>query len=154
MLCFVNTVEFYVIAFAAAIAIVVLLMRPEEKGEARTFLSWGGMRPASGGENSVEIGSDGYGRLRVVHRNAALDTFCCEVNCVITVVGKDIKITEKRTDSGIVELNPHTADILFECSEPLNGRFHIYFESAWSGLWASGYVRIPSDSTKTLTLHS
>lgn len=153
MLLFVNTLEFYVIAFAVAVAIVVLLMRPSEKGPARTCFSIGNPTPSAGGDEEIEITSDSYGRLCVTHRNAVPESGAYEMSCSFVIAGNDIRITEKRICKPIAVVGSPTAeDIRYFCEEPLNGRFHVYFDASWCGRWAAGYVRVPAATPKTMPL--
>lgn len=122
------------IAFAVAVAIVVLLMRPSEKGPARTCFSIGNPTPSTGGNEEIEITSDSYGRLCVTHRNAVPDSGAYEMSCSFVIAGNDIRITEKRICKPIAVVGSPTAeDIRYFCEEPLNGRFHVYFDASWCG---------------------
>ncbi len=152
-LLFVNTLEFYAIAFAVMVAIVALLVRPSEKGAATTSFCHGDLQPpCTLGEESLEIASDSYGRLHLAHRNVVLPDGHT-LNCSISIEGKDIKITEKPACSDpSADPNRVLADVYYHPAETLRGRFHIHFESPATGLWTAGYVRIPSDHPKTLFL--
>lgn len=148
-----NFVEFYVIAFAVAVSLVVLMMRPAEKGEARTGFACGEMSDSEAETPVLEVTGSRHGLLSVVRRGVVLDTLDCSVNYGYTIIGNDIKIIERRVDDKITELNGRTVDIRFSLPEELRGRYHLYFESEWSGQWASGYLSIPSDYTKSLEIH-
>lgn len=148
-----NSVEFYVIAFAVAVSLVVLMMRPAEKGEARTGFARGEMSDSEAETPVLEVTGSRHGLLSVVRRGVVLDTLDCSVNYGYTIIGNDIKIIERRVDDKITELNGRTVDIRFSLPEEFRGRYHLYFESEWSGQWASGYLSIPSDYTKSLEIH-
>ena len=90
VLMFINSVEFFIAAFVVAMVIVGVLMKPSEKGEARTYFSRGEMRPSSSDETVVEVTVDERGHLTVVRRGVYLDTPDCELNYAILVIGKDV----------------------------------------------------------------
>uniref|UniRef100_UPI003FF0F031 hypothetical protein n=1 Tax=Candidatus Limisoma sp. TaxID=3076476 RepID=UPI003FF0F031 len=60
LLAFIGSLEFYVIAFAVAIALVALMARPADKGEAQTLFARGvADEPSGEGGIVVRTGSDG-----------------------------------------------------------------------------------------------
>lgn len=153
LLAFIGSLEFYVIAFAVAIALVALMARPSDKGEAQTLFARG-VADKTAGEEGITMTTDGDGRLEWTRHSVHLDTPDCQVNCAITVVDRDIKIIERKANDSLAEIAPTDSDIRFSCLQPLRpGRYHIYYESAWSGEWASGYIRIPASLPKHLDVH-
>ena len=140
VLMFINSVEFFIAAFVVAMVIVGVLMKPSEKGEARTYFSRGEMRPSSSDET-------------VVRRGVYLDTPDCELNYAILVIGKDVKITERRADKSITEVCGTTVYVEFRVDCLSRARYHLFIESPWSGQWAAGNVRIGSPMTKRMEVH-
>ena len=153
VLMFINSVEFFIAAFVVAMVSVGVLMKPSEKGEARTYFSRGEMRPSSSDETVVEVTVDERGHLTVVRRGVYLDTSDCELNYAILVIGKDVKITERRADKSITEVCGTTVDVEFRVDCLLRARYHLFIESPWSGQWAAGNVRIGSPMAKRLEVH-
>lgn len=154
LLAFIGSLEFYVIAFAVAIALVALMARPSDKGEAQTLFARGVAIEPVAGEKGIIMTTDSDGRLEWTRHGVHLDTPDCQVNCAITVVDSDIKIIERKANDSLAEIAPADRDIRFSCLQPLRpGRYHIYYESAWSGEWASGYLRIPASLPKRLDVH-
>ena len=153
LLAFIGSPEFYVISFAVAVAVVALIVKPADKGEARTLLARGVVRDADG-VTGITLKTDAEGRLEWTRHGVRLSTPDCQVNCAITVVDGDIKIVERQAVDRLAEVAPCDCDIHFSCFDTLRpGRYHIYYESAWSGEWASGYVRIPTAMAKQMEMH-
>lgn len=90
LLAFIGSLEFYVIAFAVAIALVALMARPADKGEAQTLFARGVANEPSG-EDGIVMTTDSDGRLEWTRHGVHLDTPDCQVNCAITVIDNDIK---------------------------------------------------------------
>lgn len=153
ILLFIHSLEFYTLALLAAMAVVGLLMHPASKGEARTFFAKGNISPAESEETGIEAGCNGSGKITFTHKGLYLDTLDCEINYAITVIGKDVKITEKRTDKKMPEVAPAIVDVTF-CIDCLGkGRYHLFFESPWSGRWAAGYISTDKAANKRIELH-
>lgn len=153
LLAFIGSLEFYVIAFAVAVALVALIVKPADKGEARTLFARGVMRE-SDGNTGITLTTDSEGRLEWTRHGVHLDTPDCQVNCAVTVIDGDIKIVERQAVDKLAEVAPCDCDIHFSCLDTLpSGRYHIYYEAAWSGEWASGYVRIPTAIEKRMEMH-
>ena len=148
-----NSVEFYIFSFAVAMVIVAFFMHPNDKGEAHTFFARGFLLP-SDSEPSVELKYDDEQNLTVVRRGVFLNTLDCELNYAITVIGKDIKISEKLVMDRMAELNRQTVDVAFSTDKILPGKYHIFLESQWSGQWATGSFRLESGRYKTLEVHT
>lgn len=83
LLAFIGSLEFYVIAFAVAIALVALMARPADKGEAQTLFARGVANEPSG-EDGIVMTTDSDGRLEWTRHGVHLDTPDCQVNCAIT----------------------------------------------------------------------
>lgn len=107
LLAFIGSLEFYVIAFAVAIALVALMARPADKGEAQTLFARGVANEPSG-EDGIVMTTDSDGRLEWTRHGVHLDTPDCQVNCAITVIDNDIKIIERKADDKLAEIC-HTA---------------------------------------------
>lgn len=153
MILFIGSLEFYVIALTVAVALIVLMMRPSDKGEARTFFARGVIGSDDGGKH-IEVTTDSEGRLEWVRHGVAVDTIDCQINCAVTVIDHDIKIIEKRVVYRIAEVNPQNCTLKFSCMDTLRpGRYHLRYESEWSGEWASGYLRIPAAIAKHMEMH-
>lgn len=153
LLAFIGSLEFYVIAFAVAIALVALMARPADKGEAQTLFARGVANEPSG-EDGIVMTTDSDGRLEWTRHSVHLDTPDCQVNCAITVIDNDIKIIERKADDKLAEICHTDRDIHFSCLQALRpGRYHLYYEASWSGEWTSGYIRIPTSLPKRLDVH-
>ena len=136
LLAFIGSLEFYVIAFAVAIALVALMARPADKGEAQTLFARGVANEPSG-EDGIVMTTDSDGRLEWTRHG-----------------DNDIKIIERKADDKLAEICHTDRDIHFSCLQALRpGRYHLYYEASWSGEWASGYIRIPTSLPKRLDVH-
>ena len=144
MLQFIGSIEFYAIAFGVAVAVIAIIMRPSDKGEALTYFARGEMMPSASGEELLSVWTDSYGRLRWRRYGVALDTDDCQVNCAVTVAGSDISIIERRTANRLCVWSNGIVDITFEVDEPLcQGRYHLHYESEWTSKHCSGTLRVP-----------
>ncbi len=150
---FIGSLEFYVIALAVAVALIVLMMRPNDKGEALSFFARG-VIGSDDGSNDLEITTDANGRLEWVRHGVAIDSTDCQINCAVTVIDHDIKIVEKRVTDRLAAISPQTCSVKFSCMDTLRpGRYHLRYESEWSGEWVSGYLRIPASIAKHMEMH-
>ncbi len=150
---FIGSLEFYVIAFAVAVALIVLMMRPNDKGAAQTFFARGVISDDDG-DKGLEITTDTNGCLEWTRHCVAVDSADCQINCAVTVIDHDIKIIEKRVVDRLAAMEPHTCTVKFPTFEPLRpGRYHIRYEAEWSGEWASGYLRVPASIAKRMEMH-
>ena len=150
---FIGSLEFYAIAFAVAVALIVVMMRPSDKGEAITFSARGVICDADGG-TGLTLTADSQGRLDWVRHGIRLESDDCQMACSVTVIGSDITITEKRALGTIAEINPHQADVRFTSMQTLRpGRYHVRYEAEWAGEWAAGYMRIPTAIEKRMEMH-
>ena len=148
-----NSVEFYIFSFAIAMVIVAFFMHPNDKGEALTLFAHGFML-LSDNEPSIELKYDDEQTLTVVRRGVFLNTLECELNYAITVIGKDIKISEKLVVDRNAVLNQQTVDVAFSTDRIMPGKYHVYLDSQWSGQWAAGTFRLESGRCKTLEVHT
>ncbi len=120
-----KTVEFYVIVSVIAAAVVALMSLPERKGEVKTHLLAGNLRPES--DDSTEPKGPGHGELifechsgnMVNLRREGLDGVMMDgaVSLVVKVSGFDITIEERITpgvyrDSGTAAAACFTLDFL------------------------------------------
>lgn len=148
-----TSVEFYIFSFAIAMVIVAFFMHPNDKGEAMTFFAHGFMLQADS-EPSIELKYDDEQNLTVVRRGVFLNTVQCELNYAITVIGKDIKISEKLVVDRNAVLDQRTVDVAFSTDKIMPGKYHIYLDSQWSGQWAAGTFRLEAGRCKTLEVHT
>ena len=125
LLAFIGSLEFYVIAFAVAIALVALMARPADKGEAQTLFARGVANEPSG-EDGIVMTTDSDGRLEWTRHGAHLDTPDCQVNCAITVIDNDIKIIERKADDSWRKYTTPTATFTSPACRRHPGRYHLY----------------------------
>ncbi len=95
-LSFFNSVEFYVIAVVTAAAIIGLCVRPETKGEAKTFLLSGdisddGIQKMS----SIDIICNDDGTIDFIRYGIDTANGLPIANYFITVIGFDITVEER-----------------------------------------------------------
>ncbi len=133
-----TSVEFYIIAFVVAMALVGVMFNPSKHGEAITYFANGCIKPAlSDGMPTLEsIGEDNR-RLVLVHRCVAVPIGVTS-SIAIVLSGSDMRVSEKfNIPKGIEPEEAEICDIIYTIDFLLAQRYHLYFESAADGTYAS-----------------
>lgn len=149
---FVQSLEFYVIAIIVAAAIIGLAARPQQRGEARTWLLPATLNAGSVSEiPAISISVDNHHNI-TLHRTGLPDE-TTSVNLSVTLIGRNISIEEHPVLSGNATTPGHvTAETLFSFTGP--ERYHLsYHTPALSLFTAMQFTVRPGVSIhKELTL--
>ena len=133
-----NSVEFYVIIITVAILLFSFILRPSGKGEAQTYF-FNGESAGAGLKNKdqqIIIESGPNGEITFTHTNIDIPDNS-GINFVVTIIGSDIKITEKVYENNHVSMTPESIRFTGDCFRSM--RYHIFYESPYCGKWASCY---------------
>lgn len=114
------------------------ILHPSKKGEAQTFFFTGKYTSSSPETQCGQliIESSDNGEIIFTHTN--IDTpENTGINFVVTIIGDDIRITEKIYESTREPEQQGQTSIYFtgDCFKPV--RYHIFYESPYCGKWTA-----------------
>lgn len=152
VLSFVGSVEFYVILFTVAAAIVGLCVRPAEKGEATTYILQGKPLMTDGDHApALTVRCRADGSAAFVRSGMALDSDA-EVSYMVTRRGFDLLIEEHIVSASHAQpLIPTTVEFTLGNLAP--ERYHVRFESRQSSLTAIFTLTVRDGFTASRPLH-
>ena len=148
---FITSIEFYIIAFVIAFAIVGFLMKPDEKRPAKTYFATGTIT-VSESKSEIHLRYDGE-NLRIEHRGIYLNSPDCQINYSIIIVGNTITISEKYVPDKIASILPGTYDAVMQTDKIPHGKYHLKIESEWSSAWAATTIRLNEPFEKTIPIN-
>ena len=131
----VHSVEFYVIAFVVAMALLTLLVGQRERGQATTDIGTYSLIATQGGHPGL-LAITSEQADKVVITRTAIPLFEGDVvNVVSTVIDDKWHIVEKR---GVKGRGPsREADAMLELTLPRLGRYHVRYDSEITGQWCT-----------------
>lgn len=152
VLSFVGSVEFYVILFTVAAAVVGLCVRPAKRGEAVTYILQG--HPTATGETSppaITARCHADGSVTFVRSGLELDSDA-ETSYMVTRRGFDLLIEEHTVNpSPSPTMIPTTVE--FSLGNLAPERYHVRFESRQSSLTAIFTLTVRDGFTASRPLH-
>ncbi|MBR1881885.1 MAG: hypothetical protein IJ808_02545 [Muribaculaceae bacterium] len=143
----VHSVEFYVIAFVVAMALLTLLMGQRERGPATTQIDALTLLPARS-EQSGRLAMSSADLEHVTISRSGIPLFEGDtVNLISTIVDGKWHIVEKR---GVAGHGAATSmDGLLEVAWLKPGRYHVRYDSEITGQWCTfAYTHRPGNSTQ------
>lgn len=135
---FFTTTEFYVIAITIAVAVIALVARPSQRGEAFSYIFTARLIPATSDTPKLYIEAMDNGKLKILHRGASASDNT-RISISLTIIGKDIKIVEKPYPEVYDEGAPCDAEYIVDCLK--SDRYHLYFDSPAMGIYAASSLR-------------
>lgn len=144
----VHSVEFYVIAFVVAMALITLLVGQKHHGEATTNIDTFNLIPSMADEAGLlAIVSEDTDRVAITRTGLPIsegDT----IILVSTIIDDKWHIEEKRATKG---RGPHVAmDGSAELAFLKPGRYHVRYDSEVTGQWCTfTHTHRPGNTTRT-----
>lgn len=133
-----NTVEFYVIAGAAAAAVVALSALPARRGAAVLHLEAGELLPAApdadSGKPRLDVEVDKHGHVIITRHGLRGISMDGAVSLAINAIGFDISIEERLTPGTAADC---AAAARFRLDWLGPERYHIKYNSEDAGLFAA-----------------
>jgi len=131
----INSLEFYVIAFTVAMALVALFFGQDNRGEATTEVTALSLNPSVTDDSGlVMLQAQDDGSVLVLRNAIPLDEGDT-VNIVVTAVGNKLTIVEKKGVQSRTAIDL-LADGTGMISHLPADRFHVRYESEITGQWA------------------
>lgn len=149
---FFSSIEFYILAFAVAFAIVGITMKPSERGPAKTFFAHGFVDDNTTEEPGIIISYDGD-MLRITHAGVDIRDRHIQFNYAITIIGNDITVNERAAHSNEpVDSLTDKIDITMTTERITPGRYHLKFTADWLSQWASTRIVVAEPFTKRIAI--
>ena len=149
---FFSSIEFYILAFAIAFAIVGITMKPSERGPAKTFFAHGFVDDNTTEEPGIIIGYDGD-TLKITHTGVDIRDKHIQFNYAITIIGNDITVNERTAHSTEpVDCLTDRIDITMTTERITPGRYHLKFTADWQSQWASTRIVVAEPFTKRIAI--
>ena len=139
---FFTSVEFYIILFMLAIFLVGWIGRENGRGEVLSYIYRSVIAEHAGDEKGSQLYVEALenGNLMLIHRNIAVS----EDNrpaIAIQVSDRDIKIVEKTEKITAPDDDSELFDAIYIIDCLKAKRYHLYFESTFTGTYAATSVK-------------